>query len=430
MIKKLIQHKDKLYLLQLASLQILINFVTNFLIVKKIGFGAELDVFYIAMAVFAFLLTSVGWSISSVLTPILIENREKHIEGQMFINLVLIVFPIFTIAMISMFFWSKLIFTNYLDTVEYTKILMIQGMYIVTFLFSALNIMFFAILQERNEYVKINFLNMISAIVGLAFVYFTIDTYGIYAASMSQIVMQLFLFITMGFLTFSTIKRNFSFDRESLSLLWHRMKYIFIGSFYYRTDGLIQSYIVSYLTPGFLSLMGYVEKVYGAIITVLNTSIAGPTITKFSNLIKVGNYAQVKKTLYSYLILLFIIDLSIFIVGILFGEDLFLYFFSEQIEENLLPLLFSTMMFLFAIVFGKTLGQILHNLLLSLKMEKIITIVGILNFTISVITKIFGVYFYGVNGLLGAILFSQLENIIVNAWIVNRELKNKIRKRV
>jgi len=425
MIKKLIQHKDKLYLLQLASLQILINFVTNFLIVKKIGFGAELDVFYIAMAVFAFLFTSVGWSISSVLTPILIENREKHIEGQMFINLVLIVFPIFIIAMISMFFWSKLIFTNYLDTVEYSKILMIQGMYIVTFLFSALNIMFFAILQERNEYVKINFLNMISAIVGLLFVYFTIDIYGIYAASMSQIVIQLFLFIMMGILVFSSLRRNFSFSRESLLLLWHRMKYIFIGSFYYRTDGLIQRYIISYLTPGFLSLMGYVEKVYGAIITVLNTSIAGPTITKFSNLIKVGNYAQVKKTLYSYLILLFIIDLSIFIVVILFGKDLFLYFFSEQIEENLLPLLFSTMMFLFAIVFGKTLGMLQRSLMMSSKKEKVVTIINSIAFTINIILKLLLTYYYGVYGFLVSILINELFILIIQYIYIRKAILNE-----
>jgi len=77
LIKKLIHHKDKLILLKLASLQVLINFATNFLIVKKIGFGNELDVFYIALAVFSFLTSSIGWSISSVLTPILIENRKN-----------------------------------------------------------------------------------------------------------------------------------------------------------------------------------------------------------------------------------------------------------------------------------------------------------------------------------------------------------------
>jgi len=423
LIKKLIHHKDKLILLKLASLQVLINFATNFLIVKKIGFGSELDVLYLALAVFSFLTTSIGWSISSVLTPILIENREKNIEGYMFINILIITLPLTLIAFATMYFWSKLIFVNYLDTVAFKEILIIQSISILSFTFTTLNIMFFAIFQEKNQYIKINFLNMLSAIIGLTFVYLTIDEYGVYSASWSQFVIQLFLFVVMFSINYKVLSKNMYFKKEYFLLLWHRMKYIFFGSFYYRTDTIISRYITSFLTPGFLSLVGFVEKVYGAIITVLNTSIAGPTITKFSNLIKDGNYDQVKKTLYSYLILLFVIDLIILLVVLLFGENLFLYFFGDKIDVSLTPIIFMALMFLTSMIFSNTLGQILHNLLLSMKLEKSITIYDSSTFTINLILKIVSTIYFGMIGFLVSILVSAFVKNIPKAYLVTINLR-------
>lgn len=420
MIKKLIEHKDKLILLKLASLQVLINFATNFLIVKKIGFGSELDVFYIALAVFSFLTSSIGWSISSVLTPILIENREKKLEGQMLVNILLIIIPLTIISFITMYFWSKLIFVNYIETIDFEKILIVQSILILSFTFTTINIMFLAIFQEKNQYIKINFLNMMGAIVGLLFVYFTIDEYGVYSASWSQLVIQLFLFIVMLSMTYKILSQNVRFEKEYFLLLWHRMKYIFFGSFYYRTDVIISRYITSFLTPGFLSLIGFIEKVYGAIITVLNTSIAGPTITKFSNLIKEGNYIQVKRILYSYIILLFIIDLGIFFVVLFFGENLFLYFFSDKIDNSLTPIIFMTLMFLISMVFGKTLGMLQRSLFMSDRKEKVITILSSALFTLNIIAKILMTYYFGIIGFLSSVVINEILILVVQQIYINR----------
>ena len=423
MIKKISHHKDKIILLKLASLQVLINFFTNYLIVKKIGFSSELDVYYVAMAVFGFLSTSIGWSISSVLTPILIENREKRIEGYMFVSILFIVIPIFLFTLVSMPIWIKFIFHNFLQKVSYQKIVFIQSMFLITFAITSINILFYAIFQEKNEYIKINFLNMIGAIIGFIFIYFTIDKFGIYSASLYQLVIQIFLFFIMGIFTFKIIKINLKFRKEYFLLLWHRMKYIFFGSFYYRTDELIERFIASYLTSGFLSLVAFVQRIYGAIITVLNTSIAGPTITKFSNLIKEKKFNEVKKTLYNYLFMLLIIDIIIFSFVFFFGKDLFLYFFSDRIDKNLIDILFYVIVFLFAMVFGKTLGQILHNLLLSLKLEKEITIFDSITFTINILIKIVLSIYFGMIGLISAIVIAEIIKNSAKYYLVIKNLR-------
>ena len=411
--------------MQLASMQILINFATNFYIVKKIGFNAELDILYISLAVFAFLTSSIGWSISSVLTPILIENREKKIEGEMFVSISLIVIPIFIIVMLSMYFWSKLLYANYLDTIEFDKILTLQTFSNISFLFSTLNILFLSIFQEKNQYIKINFLNMLGAIIGFIFIFMTIEDYGIYSAGLYQVIVQIFLFAIMWLILSKNTKFDFKYNKEILLLLWHRMKYIFFGSFYYRTGTIIDKIIASYFTAGTLSLIGFVEKIYGAIITVLNSSIAGPTITMFSNLIKEGKHEQIKKSLYNYLILLFVIDMAMFVFVVLFGKDLFLYFFSDRIDETLIPMLSMVLLFLFSIVFAKTLGQIVHNLLLSFKLEKQITIYDSISFTINLGLKILGTMLYGLNGFLIAIVFGEIIKNSMKTYLVFKHLKKK-----
>ena len=423
MIAKLAKHKEKLYLMQLASLQILINFGTNFYIVHKIGFNKDLDIYYISLAIFGFLVSSVAWSISSVLTPILIENREKKIEGELFISILLIVFPLFLALILSMPFWLKFIYINYLDSIKIEKIFIIQLMAILAFLIYSLNILFISIFQADNRYITINLLNILSSIVGFLFIFLTINKYNIYAVSMYQLVIQLALFGIMITLLIKQIR--FRFDRNILSLLWHRMKYIFFGSFYYKLGNIVDKFIASFFSAGVLSLIGFIEKIYGAIITVLNTSIAGPTITRFSNLIKEKRFTELNSSLYKYISLLFVINISIFISVLLFGKSIFLYLFRGTIDNSLSGIIFYLMVFLFAIVFGKTIGQVLHNLLLSLRLEKEISILDSITFTIDIFLKVSLTTIYGLFGFISSIVISEIINTSAKFYLAYKRV-NKI----
>ena len=423
MITKLRNHKDKLYLMLLASLQILINFGTNFYMVHKIGFSGELDVYYISLAIFAFLTSSIGWSISSVLTPILIENKEKKIEGRLFVSIIMIVIPLFILLLLTMKFWTQYLYINYLDKIGMDEILVIQTFSIIAFLFYSLNVLFVSMLQAANRYVIINFFNVLIAVIGFLFIYSTINKYDIYAVAAYQTIVQVSLFLIMGFILIKQI--DFKYDKKILSLLWHRMKYIFFGSFYYRTGTIVDKFIASYFSAGMLSLIGFVEKIYGAIITVLNTSIVGPTITKFSILIKENRGEEIKKTLYNYLFMLLIIDMLLFVFIFFFGQNLFLYFFSDKIDVNLINTLSIVLLSLFSIVFGKTLGMLQRSLFMSAKKEKLITIINTVTFTINVLLKIILTYLFGLNGFLVSIITSELLILIIQNFYIKKEVINE-----
>lgn len=423
LINLFLHSKERLTLMTLALVQVLISFATIFLVVKKIGFSDELDVFYLAMAVFNFLSTSIGWSISSVLTTILIKNKEDNLEGKMFFNVLLITIFILVLSLGTMYLWLDLIFINYLDFVGHYKIIIVQSLLIITFSIGNLNIVFIAMLQASNQYVKINILNMLAAIFGFLIVFVYIENFGLYAAAISQLGIQVFLFLIMFFSVIKTKKLNITFDKDSFNLLWDRMKYIVIGSSFYRTEELVERFISSYLSTGFLSLVGFVQRVYGGIITVLNTSIAGPTITKFSYLVKNKEFDKINYTLKKYLILLFAINALLFVAVVFAGEELFMYFFSERINNSILPMVFITLLLSFTMVLGNTLGQVMHNLLLSMQLEKILTIYDSATFTINTIIKVVCAVSFGMTGFLIGIAVSILIKNLAKAYLLFKYLK-------
>lgn len=423
MIKKIIQHKDKLILMQLAIFQILVSFATNFIVVKKIGFGNELDIFYLAMAVYLFLTTSVNWPISAVLTPILIENSDRRIEGSLFINIFAISLIIVLIVFSTINIWSNFIFVNYIGKISFDTIKDIQIIFLITFFIESLNILFLSTMQKRNEYIKINIINLITAIIGLLFVLYTIDIYGVYSAVLGQLLIRSSIFIILFIYLLNIIKIDFIFRREILILLWGRMKYIFIGSFYFRLNDLVDKFIASYLTSGFLSLVSFIQKLYEASNTVINSSITAPTITKFSILIKEKKYSILKKILVNYLILLFVINSISLIIVYFLGEKIFLYFFSNRIEEELVNILFITLITIFIICYTQTMGKIMQNLLLSLKAEKEITKYDVVSFTIAIIIKIILTYNFLITGFLISFILAELIKVFFKYYLVNNKLK-------
>jgi O-antigen/teichoic acid export membrane protein len=413
-------------LIILAFCQTVISFINNYIVVRHIGFGAELDVYYIALAVYVFLFSSIGWSISSILTPMFVEGKEENIEGQVLIVIFVVTIPAFFIVILTMYFWGKLIYVNYLQEVEYLKILTIQFIFIISFIFSVLNVVFLSIFQANGQYVTINSINIISASVGLCFVYFTIEKFGVYSASVGFLLMQAFLFFVMGGMLYKKISSNCSYNQKMLNVLWRRSKHLFYGSLYFRTEELVDRFISSFLATGFLSLSGFVQRVYGAIITVLNTSIAGPTITRFSFYFKLEDLKSTKKHLFFNLIILFLIVTGIFIVVICCGEGLFLYFFNDKVDENLLPILFDTILFLFAIVYGKTLGQVLQSLLLSYKFEREVTINEVVSYTIIILLKVILTYIFGIYGFLFSVVCGELLKNIAKYYLISKKVLSNV----
>lgn len=415
-------HQTKITLMGLSSLQVFANFFISLMIIRKIGVGAELDVYYIAMAAYAFLYSSINWSFSAILAPYLIQRRGENIEGRVLVTITCITAPIAILLGLTLPLWGNLVFMNYLGEVDLEKIYFVQAILICAYFFDSLLITFTGILQEKNRYILFNGAITLASICGLIFVFFTLDSLGVYAAAINQLLMKVLIFIWMLALFFKKIKAYISFDKEIFLHLIHKVKYILLGSLYFKTDEVIEKFVASYLTSGLVSIIGFVQRVYGAMVTVLNSAIGMPSMTVFSNYIKEGQVADIRPILIRYILGLSVLSFFIFLGMHFLGEVILVWMMGDKLSEDLIPTLNLTMYMLLAFVYFKPINLVLQSLLLSLNKGDIATAYDSVTYTLNVGLKIIFTVFYGIEGLLTAILLGYAITDCTKFYLVMKEL--------
>ncbi|MFT7143967.1 MAG: putative peptidoglycan lipid II flippase [Alphaproteobacteria bacterium] len=417
------QHMNKLFLMKISATQVIVSFLTNILILRSIGLGGDLDVFYIGMSVFAFLYTSINWSISSILAPYLIDQRGNGKEGALFVTVAIMVLPIAAIVYLTMPFWVDYLYVNYLDTVDRSKIIAVQGMLIAAYIVDGFILVYTGMLQEKNKYITFNASMLAASIIGFIFVYLTLDDLGVYAAALNQLLMKTVILLIMCFMFLPHILKTISFDKEQFRLIFSRTKYLLLGSLYFRTDEVVERYIASYLAGGFVSLVGFIQRVYGAIITVLNSAIGVPAITVFGDLISMQKFESARQNLMKYMAVVFLGNAFIFIILALVGPKLFLFIMGDTLTAELEELLYISILCLYMMVLGKTIAQVLQSLLMAMKKVGVSIFYDSLTYTINVALKISLTVMYGVHGFLVAIVLSVVVMDGTKVYVALNELK-------
>lgn len=415
--------KSKLVLAKLSAIQVALNFLVSILVIRKVGVGAELDVYYIAMAVFAFLYSSINWSLASVAAPYLIQHRGENKEGRFFVTVACLTLPLGIFVALTLPLWAEVVFANYLNTVNMATIYTVQAVLVAAFMVDSLLVVFTAYLQEQNRYILFNGAMAAASLVGLLFVYALIDTLGVVAAAYNQLVMKLFILIWMLVIFGKKIKPFVAFDRQMFYEIIRRVKYILMGSLYFKTDEVVEKYIASYLMPGFVSIIGFVQRVYGAFVSVINSVIGVPSMTVFSNFIKDGKGHELRPILYRYIAILSTLSLCAFVGVYWLGEVTFVWVMGDKLPEDMVPMLRMTMYILFSFVCLKPISLVLQSLLLSLNEGAKATAYDAVTFTVTVGLKVGLTFAYGMEGILFAIMLGYILTDAAKFYLVLKELK-------
>lgn len=391
------------------------NFVTTLIIAHSLGFGLELDLYYLTLSVYIFLLSAIGWSLTNVITPILIKEGVEETLAKVFY--VLLSWSLLICAFLALLtpFIVSIIYSNYLDKYASELVYTLFAFSCSIFLIDILAQVIICYENASERFVRAISINFLSSLVGLSSSYYIVDAYGIFGALGVQLLAKLSLLSTLLLLNRKYLY-PIRYDRRVANELFSRAKYFFISGLYYRTEDLVEKYIASFLSPGYLSLVAFVQRIYGAIITVFNTAIITPTLTRFCK-------SEVKEEKASDYKLIRLIVILIIIFGIVsspiiyfFGDDFLLLMFSDKlatVQEYVtlvLIVLLPTLMIL-------TINQLLHNFLLSRSKEKNIAIFDMVSYTISLIFKLGATYFYGFFGFLIAITFASLLKLIFKSYI-------------
>lgn len=405
--------KSKILRLLCSSGMVFTNFLTTLYIARSLGFNEQLDVYYLTLAMYFYLMTAIGWALSNVLTPVFIKHEDKYTLGSVLATISLMLSPLILIIVSLKGNIISVVYTNYIDDFSNSDLEVYFFLAIIMFIIDLISTVLISFENAKSRFNIPIFINFLASLLGLMSAYFYVKYYGVLGAILSQVTIKTTVVLILSFLNYQEFKET-SININIAKDLFRKTKYFIFSGVYFRTDDLLEKYIASYFNTGQLSLVSFIQRIYGAIITVVNTVIITPTLTKFCK--NKNNYESME--LIKKLSLL-ILSLGIlgYIVTHFLGVMVIKFLFPEQIsilEEYLhitLVLLYPTCVFL-------VLSQLIHNYLLSLELEKNISYFDIFSFTISAALKIVLTIQYGYVGFLLGIMGTSIATLCFKTYLL------------
>jgi putative peptidoglycan lipid II flippase len=417
--------KQTIQLGSLSAANTVLSFVFQWYVLTQLGAGAVTDAFFAGMTVPQLVLVVISGSLTHVLVPVLaVEDSERQLQNAW--SLIILVGGLFgliaTFLCVTVSNWVPLIVPGFDNagknlTEELTRIQLI-GM-----VFAAINGVQCSVYYARHQFIWVELVAIISSLIALPFLVWALPKFGIIVAvwiSTLRLVLQTIL-LTYG------MGRPVCPDLHSVAvkLAWLRIKPLIIGAAYYKTDPLVDRFMLSSASSGSLSLYFLAQQIYGAISHVLEKAVASPLIPILSKLYKQGNKVGFRQVYIQKVRQIVIFGLICVILIIFFGQVLLTLVIGHgNINSDNINELWWIMIWLSGMFVGGVAGQISSSAYYASGDTKTPTRIGIYSYTLYIPLKIIFFYFFGVMGL--AITTSVY--LLVNLFFQNYFLfKNNIK---
>ena len=314
--------KQIFQLVALSTANISIGFLFQWYVLTQLGPGIETDGLFAGMTIPQLVLAVISGSLMHVLVPILAGEDEDRLRHDAWGLLVLVggLFGMFAaILYLAAPWWVPLTFPGFDEagkalTVALTRIQLI-GM-----VFAAINGVQWAAYDARQHFVWPEFSPILASTFALLLLIWALPIYGVIAAawisSLRMAVQTLLLAPGIG--------RPVPLDLNSAAIqqAWLRIKPLIVGTAYYKTDPLVDRFLLSMANSGNLSLYYLAQQIYGAASQVLNKAISAPLVPLLSRLHKAGDREGFHSVYHRKLLVLGLISIVVLLLLGLIGQGI------------------------------------------------------------------------------------------------------------
>jgi len=392
--------KQTLQLGALSAANIGIAFLFQWYVITQLGPGLESDALFAGMTIPQLVLAVISGSLMHVLVPILAGESEERLRHNAWSLLVLIggLFGFLSVVLYATAPWWVPFTVPGFDEAGKTLTVELTRIQLVGMVFTAINGVQWAAYHARQQFLWAEFTPILASTFALLLLVWALPHYGVIAAawigSLRMALQTLLLSLGMG--------RPVRPSLKSLAIqqAWYRIKPLLLGTAYYKTDQLIDRFLLSTASSGSLSLYYLGQQIFGAANQVLNKAIVAPLVPMLSKLYKAGDTAGFKRAYRRKLIQMAGISLfSLLILGF-FGQYLLslLVGYGKLSSQNL-ELLWLMMLLMSGQFAIGNLGMIMTAMFYSVGDTKSPTIVGVVAYTLGVTIKILMFYYAGALGL-------------------------------
>ena len=413
--------KQAIQLGTLSAANIGIAFLFQWYVLTQLGPGMETDALFAGMTLPQLVLVVISGSLMHVLVPLLAgedEDRLRH-DAWGFVVLVGGLFGLLaTILYVTAPWWIPITVPGFSDaglalTVELTRIQLI-GM-----VFAAINGVQWAAYHARQQFVRADFTPILASAFALLLLIWALPRFGLISAAwISTLRMAL-----QTFLLAPGMGRPVRIDLKSVAIqqAWQRIKPLLLGTAYYKTDPLVDRFLLSTASSGSLSLYYFAQQIYGAVSEVLNKAVAAPLVPLLSMLHKAGDRDGFRRAYHRKLWQVSAIGIIGLLVLGLFGQAMLnLLVGHGNVSTDNVKELWWVMIWLGGMFVGGVAGQICSSCFFACGDTITPTRMSMITYTVYIPGKVAAFYFSDVVGLAIATSIYYITNLLLQVYLLEK----------
>ena len=412
--------KQAVQLGALSAANIGLAFLFQWYALTQLGPGVATDALFAGMTIPQLVLAVISGSLMHVLVPLLAgegEERLRH-DAWAFLTLVGGLFGLLAVLLYVLAPWWVPLTVPGFDAAGQALTVDLTRIQLIGMVFAAINGVQWAAYHARQQFVWAEFTPILASTVALLLLIWALPRFGVIAAAwISTLRMGLqTLLLAPG------MGRPVRPDLKSAAIrqAWQRIKPLLLGTAYYKTDPLVDRFLLSTASSGSLSLYYLAQQIYGAVSQVLNKAIAAPLVPMLSKLHKAGDKDGFRRTYHRKLMQVGAVSVAGLIILGLFGQGMLdLLVGHGNVSANNVAELWWIMIWLGGMFVGGAMGQISSSSFYASGDTTTPTRIGIYSYTFYIPAKFVLFYYFGVSGL--ALVTSIF--FLANLFLQNRQLK-------
>jgi putative peptidoglycan lipid II flippase len=414
--------KQAIQLGTLSLANIGVGFLFQWYVLTQLGPGMETDALFAGMTLPQMVLAVISGSLMHVLVPLLAGEDQDHLRHDAWGFLVLVggLFGLLaTMLYAAAPWWIPITVPGFSDaglalTVDLTRIQLI-GM-----VFAAINGVQWAAYHARQQFVWAEFTPLLTSVVALLLLMWELPKYGVVAAAWISMLRMggqtLLLAPGMGKPVWPDLRS------PAISAAWQRIKPLLLGTAYYKTDPIIDRFLLSTTSSGSLSLYYLAQQIHNAVSQVINKAIAAPLVPLLSKFHKAGDSEGFQRAYKRKLLQVGAISfVGLLILG-LFGQAMLdLLIGHGNVSAGNVKKLWWIMVWLGGMFVGGTAGQICASTFYACGDTTTPTRMSMFTYTAYIPSKVAAFYFWGVTGLAIVTSIYYMTNLSLQICLLDKK---------
>lgn len=405
----------------LSAANIGIAFIFQWYIFTELGPGIETDALFAGMTIPQLVLAIVSGSLMQVLVPLLSGKEEDTLRHDTWGFLVLVggLFALLAILLyLTAPWWVPLSVPGFSGTglelaVTLTRIQLI-GM-----VFSAINGVQWSAYHARQQFLWAEFTPLLASVLTLMLLIWALPRFGISAAAWIatlRIGLQtVFLAPGLGY----PVRPNLR--SIAIQQAWQRIKPLLLGTAYYKTDPLVDRFLLSMASSGSLSLYYFAQQIYSGVNQLIGKAVIAPLIPALSIFNKTNKKNKFWHLYNRKFLQVSLISITLLLILVLFGQSLLnLLVGHGSVNTNNISKLWWIMLWLSGMFIGGMIGQITSSTFYSMGDTTTITRLSVFSYTAYIPCKAAAFYFWGIFGLAIITSIYFITNLSIQIYVLGK----------